>query len=669
MYRGGRASPEPSRYRARCPTYEERRTNNLQPREQGSQYVKQVLQNLQKGLANFKLGTIFNGQIKENNMPVMKNMRNIIRPVMWIVVIAFVGTIVLVWGGDVTRSKYKRGIIGSVNGQEISALDFSELYNEQLRRLGTEYEEMDEKTTKQVLDDTWNGLLRDVLLRQQAVKFKITVSDKELFEYMKVYPPLEFQQSEAFQTDGKFDYLKYLQALNNPNFPWARWEGYIRSNLRILKLQEMIIGLVRVTQPELRQDYVNSNEKIKVNYLFIPGSRFLKTTPQIAEQEIEQFYQKNQNQFKVGRRANLEYIVIAKQTSQDDVEAVRSELLRIRMEIEQGEDFAALAQDYSDDKATAQEGGDLGWLGKGKMIQPFEEALPNLNLGEISQPIRSQFGWHLVKLLEKRRQNGQDEFHLAHILLKMSPSEHTLDSLKMMAEDLSDQASKTGLKEVARKNNLGLLSTGLFSEEDMIPKLGYNPEASMFAFENKAGKVSQPIETKNDFLVLQIKERRPAGTFGIDEARENIKQKIAFKEALDLAFGEAEKIYQEADKSGNLELAAKKFSSKLIASDFFSRDSFPTQVVNSPDFVGTAFSLGQKNRISKPVSVDSGVYLIEFVSRIAANEQKFAQEKDSLYQRLLIQKKTQAYLDWFEQVKKQAKIEDYRNRFYRAGGI
>lgn len=602
-------------------------------------------------------------------MPVMKNMRNIIKPVMWIVVIAFVGTIVLVWGGDVTRSKYKKGIIGSINGQQISAMDFSELYNEQLRRLGTEYEEVDEKTTKQVLDDTWNNMVNNILLRQQADKLGITISDKELFEYMKMYPPLEFQQSEVFQTDGKFDYTKYLQALNDPSFPWARWEGYIRSNLRTLKLQETIIDLVRITQPELKQEYVNRNEKIKVNYLFIPGKEFLKETAQIAELEIEQFYQKNQSQFNVGKRANLDYIVIPKQPSQDDIQTTKSELSRIRMEAEQGEDFAILAQDYSDDKVTTEKDGDLGWLGKGKMIQPFEKALPNLKVGEISQPIRSQFGWHLIKLLEKRKQNGQDEFHLSHILLKMSPSEHTLDSLKMMAEDLSDQAGKIGLKETAKRNNLNLLSTGLFSEEDTIPGLGYNPEASLFASENKAGKVSRSIETKSDFLVLQLKEKRPAGISGLDEARENIKQKIAFEKANNLASQEAEKIYQEADESKNLESGARKFNRKTETSDFFSRDSFPAQVGNNPDFIGTAFSLSEKNKISKPVRTDSGVYLIEFVSRIPASEEKFAQEKDSLYQNLLIQKKTQAYLDWFEQVKKQAKIEDYRNRFYKAGGI
>ncbi|MCJ7507806.1 MAG: peptidylprolyl isomerase [candidate division Zixibacteria bacterium] len=598
-------------------------------------------------------------------MPVMKGMRDIIKPVMWIVVIAVVGTIVLVWGGDITKSKYKKGIIGSVNGQEISAIDFSNLYDNQLKQLGKESEELDEQTTKQVLDNTWDNLVNEILVQQQTRKLGIAVSDKELFEYMKIYPPLEFQQSPDFQTDGKFDYQKYMQALANPQFPWWRWEGYIRSNLITLKLQEMIVDLVRVTDPEVKQEYVNDNEKVKVNYLFIPSSEFLEKVPPVTEQEIEKYYKENQGEFKAESRASLNFVVIPKVPTPDDMQKTKSDLLRIKMEAEQGEDFATLAQYYSDDKVTAEKGGDLGWFTRGKLIESFEQAAFSLKVGEISQPIRTEYGWHLIKLLEKRGAGKNEELHASHILLKISASEHTIDSLKVIAEDLAKQATKMGLKEAARQNNLNFSSADFFFRDSIIPGMGYNLGANLFAFENKAGKISDPIETKNGFYVVEVKDRKPAGIYPLDEVKQKIKDKIALNKAGDLALEEAQRIYQEAEMSKSLEIAANKFNQRLQGLDYFSRSSKLTQVDDNPRLVGTVFSLNEKNKISPPLRTENGIYLIEFISRIPISEEKFAQAKDSLYQQLVIQKKTQAYQDWFEQIKKKAKIEDYRNRFYK----
>ncbi|HEX9916652.1 MAG TPA: peptidylprolyl isomerase [candidate division Zixibacteria bacterium] len=598
-------------------------------------------------------------------MPVMKGMRDIIKPVMWIVVIAFVGTIVLVWGGDITKSKYKKGIIGSANGQEISAADFANLYDNQLKQLGNQSEELDEQTTKQVLDNTWDNLVDEILVQQQTRKLGITVSDKELFEYMKMYPPAEFQQSPDFQIDGKFDYQKYMQALVNPQFPWWRWEGYIRANLITLKLQEMIVDLVRVADPEVKQEYVNDNEKVKVNYLFISNSEFLGKVPPITEQEIQEYYKENQGEFKVESRTSLNFVVIPKVPTQDDIQKTKSDLLRIKMEAEQGEDFATLAQYYSDDKVTAEKGGDLGWFTRGKLIESFEQAAFSLKVGEISQPIRTEYGWHLIKLLEKRGVGKNEELHASHILLKITPTEQTIDSLRVMAEDLVKQATKVGLKEAARQNNLNFSSTDFFFRDSIIPEMGYNLGANLFAFENKVGKTSDPIETKNGFYVVEVKDRKPAGIYPLDEVKQKIKDRIVLNKAGDLALGEAQKTYQEAEKTKNLETATSKVNQKIQRLDYFSRSSELAQVDDNPRFVGTAFSLNEKNKISPPLRTENGIYLIEFVSHIPISEQEFTQAKDSLYQQLVIQKKTQAYQDWFEQIKKKAKVEDYRNKFYK----
>jgi parvulin-like peptidyl-prolyl isomerase len=509
-------------------------------------------------------------------------------------------------------------------------------------------------------------MVSDVLLQQEMKKRKITVTSAEVYEYLRRFPPKELMENPAFLTkEGKFDYPKYLQALADPRIPWGQVEPYVRSNLTLAKLQQSVISLVRLTADEVRQYYIDENEKVKVKYLLVPVFQFLQGNLPVSDQEIQAYYQAHQEEFKGDQSANLNYVAFEKKPSQMDEEKTKERLLEIKKEIEEGGDFAELAKEYSDDKASAKDGGDLGWFGKGKMVKAFEEVAFALKPGEMSEPVKSEFGWHLIKVFETRQEGEQQEIKASHILLKTQISQETVDQIRVKAEEFADQTKKSDFLKVAQEENLSVSQTGWFSKGAYIQGIGTNPEMDEFAFNNKIGEISEVIETGTGFYIFQIKERRPAGLSPLELVKGAIKQNLSKAKADSLAYIEAQRIYAQTKAGKSLEQAAKDNSAVYKEPDEFSRNSPLPEISNAPEFIGASFALNPQNRLSPPIKADRGAFIIEFVSKTGVNDSLFASVKDSLGSVVLQNKQSQVYQDWFAQLRKSAKIEDYRSEYFR----
>jgi len=600
----------------------------------------------------------------------MKAMRKLTKQILWIVIAAFVGTIIFAWGMEFSAKKQQRGIIATINGQDIHLTTFQYLYDQALRETEKTQGNVDDQTAYQIREQVWDQLVSDILLQQEVEGREITVTDAELFEYLKRFPPRELMENPAFLTpEGEFDYQKYLQALADPRVPWDQVEPYVRSNLSLSKLQQSVISLVRVTEEEVRQFYADDTEKVKVKYLLVPVSQFLQKDIPVSDSEIQAYYQAHQDDFNVDQSANLSYVVFEKKTSPADEQKTKERLSDIREEIEEGEDFAELAQEFSDDQASAQNGGDLGWFGKGKMIEAFEKASFALKPGEMSEPVKTEFGWHLIKVFDKRKKGKETEIKASHILLKTRISQETFDQLRLEAEEFADQTRKTDLVEVAGEQNLPVSQTGWFFEGGYIQDIGRNPEVEEFAFKNKIGKASEIIETAEGFYVFQIKERRPAGISPLEEIRGLIKGNLSKAKAGSLAYDETQKIYTQIKAGKSLKKAAKDNNAIYKQTGQFSRNSFVPEIGNVPEFIGVSFSLNLQNRLSPPIKTDRGSFIIELVSRTRIDDSLFFSIKDSLGSVVLQNKQGQVYQDWFTQLRESAKIEDYRSEYFREQSI
>ena len=600
----------------------------------------------------------------------LKAMRKLTKQILWIVIAAFVGTIIFAWGMEFSARKQGRGSLATINGQDIQLTTFQTYYDQALRQAEQTQGRVDNQTAYQIREQVWDQIVSDVLFQQEVERRGISVTNAELFEYLKRFPPQEIMQNPAFQTpEGEFDYQKYLQALADPRVPWEQVEPYVRSNLSMSKLQQSVISLVRVTDDEIRQYYADENEKIKVKYLLVPVFQFLQRNLDVRDTEIQEYYAAQQEDFEVDESADLSYVTFEKEPSEMDEERTKERLSDIKMEIEEGEDFAELAQEFSDDQGSAKNGGDLGWFGKGKMIQAFEEVGFSLKPGEMSEPVKSEFGWHLIKVFDERKKDKEKEIKASHILLKTRISDETQDQLRLKAEEFVDLVKESDLAKAAEEQNLPVSQTGWFFKEGYIQGIGTNAKVDEFAFNNKVGQTSEMIETAEGIYVFRISDRRPAGISPLEEVKNLIKQKLSKAKADSLAYVEAQRIHEQIKAGKSLKKAAKDNDATYKETDEFSRNSSVPEIGNLPEFVGTCFSLNLQNRLSPPIKTDRGAFIIELVSRTAIDDSLFISLQDSLNSVVLQDKQRRVYEDWYTQLRESAEIVDNRSEYFREQDI
>lgn len=594
----------------------------------------------------------------------MKAMRQMTKSIMWIVLAAFVGTIVFAWGMQFSPKDSKRyGIVGSINGTEIDITAFQRAYQDNLRKVSEDYQgEISEDVAKRVRDNTWENFIFQILLSEEIEKRGIKLTNKEVYEYLKRFPPEEIMQSEVFQTEGQFDYQKYLQALADPRIPWGQLEAMIRPQLRMAKLQELIGGVARIGEEEVKKYWVDENQKVKVRYNFISANQISPQMITVTSDDTEDFYQRNLDLFKLKKRAQLEYVRFSIKPSPQDEEKVKAEALEIKELLDEGEDFASLAEEYSQDEGSASKGGDLGWFGKGDMVEPFEVAAFSLKKGEISDPVKTRFGWHLIMVSDRKKEKEEEKTKASHILLKVKPSQGTIENIKSDAEYFAERAKKA-FTQIAQEETLEVTQTSLFQEGGFISDLiGANKQAQEFAFKSKVGEASDPVETNRAFYVFHLIKRLPPGTQSHDEVKDVLVQKVRDEKKKELAFQKAEEIQKEALKQNDLKKAAKKFDQEIKVTEEFTRNSFVPQF--TPEVIGAAFALTPDHKISPPIKTEKGAYVLELISKSGVDEAGFEAVKDSLRAELSQKKQINTFQLWYTRLKEKAEIENYLDEHY-----
>lgn len=613
----------------------------------------------------------------------MHKIRNAAKPVYVVVIVAFVGTIIFAWGMDIT-SKGKRppNAVGRINGQEISLEMFHNSYESRYQDFLKDNPDPTDEDYRLLRDETWNSIVSQVLMAQQIQEYNIIITDEELVEYVKYVPPQEFYQEEEFQTDGKFDpikYQNYLQNLATSPDPRAEqhlfWiERSVKSQMLVSKLQELVIHTAIVSKQDIYEQYRDRNEKVKVRYIFISESTIDTSDIEITDDELSARYkQDKESNYKTDETATLRYVSFTKQPSQADVDSVKAEIYEIYGRAKKGEDFAKLAEEFSQD-VSGKDGGDLGWFGRGRMVKPFEDAIFSLEkIGDISEPVKSQFGWHIIKLTGKKTETiakGKDELQVraSHILLKVELSDKTLADIRDRVGKTREQALADGFAEVAKENNLDVKETRPFSPGKFIPGIGPNQELAEFAFKAKRGSVSEVIDNRSAFIFATTGARKPAGYLTFEEVKDQLFSKVRKDKIVDKACTRGDDLYQlmvsnPQDPSDNLTFKqmAKKAGLPVIETEnYFARHEFVKKVGSEPAFIGAAFNLSEKNRLSRPVRTRTGCYLMELVGRQNIDEQKYSAIADSLYNDALIKKRQDAWNQWYRDLYENSEIEDFR---------
>ncbi|MFQ5824930.1 MAG: peptidylprolyl isomerase [bacterium] len=607
-------------------------------------------------------------------MGVMKHMRDKSGIILLILLVGFVLSMTiggLVGGAniiDIITGKHPNAI-AVVNGKEISDRKFYDAYNRELQafrdRTDTEPSEYQlESIRNQVLE----SLIQDILIQETLQKKSITANDEEIVYRIFNDPPEFLKSQESFQNDQKqFDMAKYQAALNDPGNArqWRFVEEFLRQNLPLEKLQQRLQASVRITEDEVKREYLRQNQKVKIKYIFFDPKMFLNVTIEISNEDIENYYKNNKEEFKEEEKRKIQYVLFPiKATAEDSI--AKWDLAKSLLErVKSGEDFGELAEIYSEDPGSKEKGGDLGFFGKGAMIKEFEEAAFATKVGDIVGPIQSDFGLHIIKVEEKRYKKGKKEIRARHILIKFEASQSTYNKTQDEAFYFAEEVHHKPFDQFAKESGLSVQITNFFPKgSGFIPGLGLNKRASRFIFENKIGKVGEVEETPQGFFVYRIAEIQNERIKPLAEVKVNIKTKLMAEKRMAMAGELAQKVYEKIQTGLSFEKAAAQDSLEIKQTEPFTKSGYVPEVGRDTKFVGAAFAIEKVNEVSKSIEGTKGYYILQLIEKNELDPSDYESKKETLAQQLLLRKQNQIFTTWYTSLKAKADIKDYRDRYF-----
>lgn len=604
-------------------------------------------------------------------MALMKLLRERTHVVMIFLVIAFVGLIGLEWGADMTgRGPGGQNAVGSINGELVS---YEEIRFEVERQQEIDRQQqggsVDEFRRREIINEVWDRRIDLTLLEQSIGQQGISVTDAEILEAIRTNPPEYVRQQEMFRTDGEFDQTKYIQALNDPAVEgWTFLEDQYRMLLPRQKLVNRVVSGARVTDLEVRQAFVNQNERLTARYLLFDPEDQVVEPESISDGDIAAYYSEHAEAFMEDERVSLSYVMIPKQPSVADSQRVERQINELYDRLVDGADFETLARDFSEDTSNASEGGDLGFFGRNAMVPEFEAAAFETPPGTISKPVKTTYGWHIIKVEEAAIRDGEEQVRARHILLQTIIGQQTLGALLDHARQLQTRAVESGLEEAARSmpDSLQIESTGFFTDrpDGFISGIGYLVGASSFAFASEPGDTGEVLENSNGFYVLANAGEKPAGVLPLEEVELRIRSILVRNRKMDQARLRGEEV-RAGLAGGNLDALSGDWADRVATSDPITRQqAFIPRIGQDLNFIKGAFQLSEPGALSEVVEGERGYYLIQLETREPVDETTYEVMKENLKRQLLIQKQNQLYQEWLAKLREDADIENNLRDFF-----
>ncbi len=352
--------------------------------------------------------------------------------------------------------------------------------------------------------------------------------------------------------------------------------------------------------------------------------------------------------------------ILVKTSEGNDKEA-KEKADQIYAQLRSGADFETLAQKVSED-GSAKKGGDLGWFGKGQMVAEFEKAAFNGRIGRIQKPVKTNFGYHIIKTTGK----SKNKYVVEQIIKPIDPSPSTIDNIYNKANDFVFLADKYGWDKTVEDENLVALETNGFKEDTRsIPGIGQNTSLLKWTYENSVGEISKVYKVNSGYVVAMVSEINKPGFKDFETVKSICRMNFLRDQKKEKAFEIAKQIKEKIEQTGNFEDAKSVFKNAAVevAENFKRNGSIPKV---GRDFAFADFALNTElNKVVGPVKGSTGSYVLKVTERTPVDTAKFEMQKNLLRDQMLQRQKSNYFQRWVENLKEDAEIEDNRYNFFR----
>jgi len=611
-------------------------------------------------------------------MGMMNILRDRMHIMLWFLLIMFIGSMTvggLVGGADIVNQLLGktdvRNAIAVVNGQIIAPEEFHHQLNHRLEQMRAQGQEIDDRQLNQFRNGLLDELVEFTLIDQQIKERNIRITDDDVYYHLLNSPPPTVQAIEDFQTNGLFDRRKYVEALQSPQADeWRPIEDFVRGYLPRQMLFDQIRESSRITEDDVRTEYIKRNLSYTISGVVIRSQNFTDESVTPTDDEIENYYFMNPENFQRDESRVLSYVEWEKSPSAEDTSLVLREAAEILERLRSGDEFAALANDYSLDPGNIGpdgqgRGGDLGWFGRGGMVKPFEEAAFGADAGDIVGPVESNFGYHIIWIREKRLTDDKEEVLASHILLKVNMGPTTSENIRNQAVQFSFDIEDYGFNRALEMNTIEAISfQPLFDNTTFLPGFGYFLSPVRFAFDGKIDDVSEILESDRSFAIFRLDSVVTAGTRPYQEVNSQIRNQLKVEKQQASAESLADSVYRNIAGGASLEAVAHEDGKVELVGPVTAKLNGTFQGIGRSTALIGALLASEPGDILGPVELGRGYAIIKLEDSDEFDSIDWEVKKSLLRRDLQTQHENQAIASWLQKIRNEADIEDNRKYYF-----
>ena len=612
----------------------------------------------------------------------------------WLIKLAL-GAIVVVfvfWGVGSYRAQ-RGNRIAVVNDAPIVLEEFRGVYDQLLEAYRRQFGgALDEKLIqglnlkRQALDQ----LINRQLLFQEATRLKFRVTNEELLRAIEQVP--------AFQRNGRFHPQIYQRVLTRNRMTPEIYEENKKNELLIDKLQSFILGSIKVSEAEALETYRWLKEEVSLDYVVFKPSAY--SNVELTPEEIETYFSKHEKAYEIPPKVKVRYLLLdfkgfeaqAKVSEEEvrtyfdlnkedyatpkkvkarhilfkvgpdgkpeEIEDRRKKAIDVLKQARSGTDFGRLARKYSDDPGSRGKEGDLGFFARDRMVKPFSDAAFAMKPGEISEPVRTPFGWHIIKV--EAIQEAKEPL-LAEVADGIR-SKLAKNAARTLAFDRGEEIYEAcygaaNISDAAKINQLKVHETGLFPQNRPVKGIRQGEKLAETAFALAENEVSEPLELSDGYYIIQPIAKEPARIPDLKAVEERVRQDLLQARQNDLAKKDAEEFWNALQGGAEFQEAAASRKLKAKSTALFKRFGAIPGIGLEPDIQKTAFSLSPSRPFPDAViKGKQGYHVLGFKARQEADPKEFEDKKSGITSSLLLQKRQGAITELLARLRERSDI-------------
>ena len=582
-------------------------------------------------------------------------------------------------------------VLAEVEGEEITVRDFQRRYSAQLQAYRNAYgAQMNEQLLRQlgIEQQIIQQLVDEQAMVAEARRQGISVSDVEIRERILAIPA--FQENGRFIGEGR--YRQMLQ-FNNPPMTTTEFEDNLRRAVLVEKLRNAVTGWMSISDPEVAEEYRRRNEKVKLEVVPLTPDAFrsqvtvtdadiaaqfeknketyrigdkrkiryaLVDVEQVRQQmtvpvaEIEAFYKQNQAQYSTPEQVHASHILL--KTEGKDEAAVRTQAEAVLARVKAGEDFAALAKQYSEDDTNNATGGDLDYFGRGSMVPEFEQAAFAMKPGEISDLVKTSFGFHIIKLIDRRDAATRPLTELRAEIEDQLKAQKAQQQAEQTAKTVETQLKTAAdLDRIAKERGFHVQDTGLFLRDEPIDGLGPSPEVSAQAFQLADGAVSPALRVSRGWVFVTVTQKQDPYVPQLAEVLERVRDDLIRAQAAEIAKTKAAEIATMLKGASDFTAAAKNAGLEVKPTELIARGSPLPDIGVSPEIDTVVFPM-PVGSVSDPISTPQGTAIVRIAAKEGVTDAQIAAGMDAMREEILGQRRDRFFSGYMVKAKEQLAI-------------